>query len=267
MPKVSIITPFYNGKKFIQTALESIAKQTYKDFEYILVNDGSGENVSGMVKKILGGKGIYLEQKNEGQASATNLGISVSKGEYIAFCDQDDWWLPEKLEKQVAFLEKNPNIAMVYTDAFTADKGGVLSKETWMESRRVFPCAGSYTECGARLFNRNFIPAQLTVLIRKSVFDSIGLFNKIFSSAYDYDYWFRLLEAGYSVEYIKTPLAVWRTHLSQESRNIRKAKRMQMGIIKQFLKRKPDFIIRHPILVIKKIIKTYLGLILNRTGK
>ncbi|MBT9169605.1 MAG: putative glycosyltransferase EpsE [Syntrophomonadaceae bacterium] len=267
MSKVSIITPFYNGKKFIQTALESIANQTYRDFEYILVNDGSSENVSEMVKKILGKKGIYLEQKNKGQASATNLGISVSKGEYIAFCDQDDWWLPEKLEKQVAFLEENPNITMVYTDAFIADEKGILLKETWMQSRGVNHCKGFYNDCSANLFDRNFIPAPLTVMIRRFIFDKIGLFDEKFSSAYDYEYWFRILNNGFEIDYINKPLAVWRTHTLQESKNIRKAKRMQIGILKNFLKQNPQFFVKHPILVTKKFIKSYLGLILNKTGK
>lgn len=267
MPKVSIITPFYRGNTFIRSALEGIAGQTYGDFEYILVNDGSDEDPSQMVKELLGDRAIYLRQENKGQAAATNRGIAVAKGEYVAFCDQDDWWLPEKLEKQIAFLETHPEIAMVYTDALMADAEGKLLKKTWMHSRRVAPCAGAYGDCIAALFNRNFIPAQLAVLIRKSVFDSVGMFNEHFSSAYDYEYWFRVLEAGHAIGYIDEPLVVWRTHEGQESNNILKAKRMQVGILGEFLRRRKDFMVTYPVLVMKKIAKSYVRLGMSMLGK
>lgn len=192
-----------------------------------------------------------------------NTGIKVAHGEYIGFCDQDDWWLPEKLLKQVKFLDENENVAMVYSDAFLGDEEGNILVRTWMQSRKVGYVKGGYEECVAKLFNRNFIPAPLTVLMRKSVFDKIGYLNEKFSSAYDYDYWFRMLEAGYKIGYIKEPLAVWRIHAGQESRNTKKAKEMLMGILKSFLKRRPDFLLKHPLLVLKKIAKVCGALILG----
>ena len=267
MPKVSIITPFYKGNQFIRFALRGIADQTYKDFEYILVNDGSDEDPSQAAKEILGDRAIYMRQENKGQAAATNKGIAIAKGEYIAFCDQDDWWLPEKLEKQVSFLESHPDISMVYTDALLADVDGLVLPQTWMHSRKVVPCAGGYDDCIASLFDRNFIPAQLAVVIRKSVFDSIGTFNERFSSAYDYEYWFRVLEAGHRIGYIDEPLVAWRTHAGQESGNIKKAKRMQAGILGEFLRRRKDFMVHYPVLVIKKMIKTYVRLGLSMVSK
>jgi GT2 family glycosyltransferase len=75
----------------------------------------------------------------------------------------------------------------------------------------------------------------------RNIFNKIGFLNEKFSSAYDYDYWFRVLEAGYRLDYIEKPLAIWRTHIGQESRNIKKAKLMLVGILKSFLKRRPDF--------------------------
>ena len=260
MPKVSIITPLYNGEKYIGKNIESILGQTYRDFEHIVVDDGSTDRSAEMVRSF-GKAVVYFEQKNAGQAAAVNAGIKASRGEYVGFCDQDDWWLPEKLERQVKFLEENKDVALVYTDAFLGDEGGRVLHKTWMQSRKVNYADGGYQECAVKLFDRNFIPAPLTVLVRKSVFDKIGLLNEKFSSAYDYDFWFRVLEAGYRIGYLKEPLAVWRTHAGQESRNIRKAKKMLIGILGLFLKRKHDFFREHPFLVIKKYIKAYGALL------
>jgi len=102
--KVSIIIPFYSGKEWLKKALESVFNQTFKDFEVILVNDGSKENISDILNQY-DGRINYFEQVNQGPAAARNLGISKATGKYIAFEDSDDIWLPEKLEKQVEFME------------------------------------------------------------------------------------------------------------------------------------------------------------------
>ncbi|MBU2567619.1 MAG: glycosyltransferase [Elusimicrobia bacterium] len=263
MPKVSIVMPIYNGKKYIEKAVESILIQAFSDFELIIIDDGSTDGSGELLKDKFGDKIKYVYQKNKGAAAAVNKGISLSLGGYIAFCDQDDWWLPEKLKRQVDFLEGNKGMAMVYGDALMADENGKILDETWMQLRAVRYYEGSYSDCVVRLFDRNFICAPLSVLVRKNVFDAIGLFNEKFSSAYDYDYWFRLLEAGFKIGYIKEPLVVWRTHEGQKSRDIHRAKAMQIGILKSFLKRKPEFSTQHPFLVIKKFIKSYTALFLS----
>lgn len=103
--KVSIIIPFYSGKDWLKEALESVFNQTFKDFEVILVNDGSKEDISDILSQYEG-RINYFGQVNLGPAAARNLGISKATGKYIAFEDSDDIWLPEKLEKQVGFMEK-----------------------------------------------------------------------------------------------------------------------------------------------------------------
>lgn len=105
MKKVSIIIPFYSHLDWLYEAIESVFAQTYTNFEVILVNDGSKEDMSKFLHKY-GERIIYLEQENAGPASARNNGIRHATGDYIAFEDSDDVWLPTKLEKQVAFMEK-----------------------------------------------------------------------------------------------------------------------------------------------------------------
>lgn len=268
MPKVSIITPFYNGSQYIQKCIEGVQAQSFKDFEHIIVDDGSAESehkfVSDIAVKYPGI--IFISQKNSGQASAVNAGIKIAKGEYIAFCDQDDWWSPEKLKTQVDFIETHSDVDLVYSDALMADADGFILKETWMQSRVVAPCVGGYKGCVVSLFNRNFICAPLVVLARRGIFSKIGLLNEKTVSVYDYDFWFRMLEAGCKFGYIDKPLAVWRTHAGQGSRKIRTIKRLQLMILLHFLFRRPDFFATHPVLALKKLIKTSVGLMLGRTA-
>ena len=101
---VSVIIPFYNHKEWLEESLDSVFGQTFSDFEVILVNDGSSEDVTELLKKYEG-RVSYFKQENKGPAAARNFGISKARGKYIAFEDSDDIWHPRKLEKQVAFME------------------------------------------------------------------------------------------------------------------------------------------------------------------
>jgi teichuronic acid biosynthesis glycosyltransferase TuaG len=111
MPKVSIILATHNGQKYLKEAIESVQSQTYIDWELIIINDASTD----MTQQIIDGfchnnsRMISLQNsKNLERSASRNRGINIAKGEYIAFLDDDDIWLPEKLEKQVVFLDNNP---------------------------------------------------------------------------------------------------------------------------------------------------------------
>ncbi len=104
--KVSVIIPFYNGVAWLGEAVQSILDQTYKNVEIIVVNDGSPEDIQPFLDKY-GDKIVYRYQENQGPAAARNLAMSISTGDYLAYEDADDIWLPTKLEKQIGFMEKN----------------------------------------------------------------------------------------------------------------------------------------------------------------
>ena len=104
--KVSVIIPFYNGVEWLGEAVQSILDQTYKNIEIIVVNDGSPEDIKPFLKKY-GNKIIYRYQENQGPAVARNLAMSIATGDYLAYEDADDIWLPTKLEKQIRFMEEN----------------------------------------------------------------------------------------------------------------------------------------------------------------
>jgi glycosyltransferase involved in cell wall biosynthesis len=103
--KVSVIIPFYNGVEWLCEAVQSVLDQTYKNFEIIVVNDGSTENLDAFINKY-GTKIIYKFQENKGPAAARNFAMSFATGEYVAFLDSDDIWLPTKTEKQISFMEE-----------------------------------------------------------------------------------------------------------------------------------------------------------------
>ncbi len=112
MVKVSVIIPAYNGDRYIGEAIDSILAQTYRDYEIIVADDGSTDNTRQVVKQY-GNQIQYLSQINQGVAASRNLGLKASQGEYIAFLDQDDIFLPHKLASQVALLKQNPSLGMV----------------------------------------------------------------------------------------------------------------------------------------------------------
>ncbi|MDD5680406.1 MAG: glycosyltransferase family A protein [Candidatus Omnitrophica bacterium] len=210
MPKVSVVIPAYNCERFISTAIESVLNQTYGDYEIIVVNDGStdktDEILSGYTSKI---KKIY--QPNKGPAEARNTGVANSEGEYIAFLDQDDAWLPDKLRMQVEVMGKNDKLGLVYTDTYILkDKEFSISDRPCRRSFQIRqPHRGSVLEY---LFLDNFI-ATSSVMVRKECFSEIGMFDPSVVPSEDYDRWLRIA-AAYEMDFMNVPLVKFRDHIA-----------------------------------------------------
>jgi len=121
MGKVSVIIPIYNRLQYLPAAIGSVLNQTYQDFEIIVVDDGSTEDVKGKISEYIkqnpSKKIKYFYQENKGVSAARNRGIKEATGEYIAFLDSDDIWVPEKLSLQTEYLAKNKTIDVVFGDA------------------------------------------------------------------------------------------------------------------------------------------------------
>ncbi|MEK7075763.1 MAG: glycosyltransferase [Patescibacteria group bacterium] len=113
-PLVSIIIPAYNAEKYIKTTINSALKQTYQNIEIIVIDDGSTDKTKNIIQSIQDPRIIYIHQENQGQSAARNAGIKIAKGEYIALLDSDDLFLPQKIEKQVNFLEIHPDCGVCY---------------------------------------------------------------------------------------------------------------------------------------------------------
>jgi len=210
-PMVSVIIPSYNGERFVGEAIESVLNQTYQNFEIILVDDGSTDGSKSVIKPFLKDARIRLieHEQNKGIPFARNTGIKHSNGRYIAFLDQDDLWLPEKLEKQIAILAQGPsNLGLVFGDIVTASKDGrSLQTSVVPKNINLLPTRSVLK----LLFLNNFIPL-ITVLVKRECVDTIGLLDEhIKGGADDYE-WCLLLAAKYRIHYINITLAIHRLH-------------------------------------------------------
>jgi glycosyltransferase involved in cell wall biosynthesis len=124
MPAVSVIMPVFNGARYINTAIDSILKQSFQDIELIVVDDGSRDGTANIVSSIGDKRVKYIYQENQGSSSAINRGMQIAKGNLIAHCDCDDIWNREKLKKQVAILETDLDIVLAGTWAIIIDEQG-----------------------------------------------------------------------------------------------------------------------------------------------
>lgn len=121
---ISVVMSVFNDEKYIREAIESVLMQTYKDFEFIIVDDGSIDKSADIIKSYKDSRIQFLQQSNNGTASALNAGIRISKGKYIARIDADDICLPERFQKQLDYIEDAPNCAAVGSAAEIIDKNG-----------------------------------------------------------------------------------------------------------------------------------------------
>jgi glycosyltransferase involved in cell wall biosynthesis len=183
--KVSVVIPLYNARDVIAQTIGSVLAQTWKNYEIIVVDDGS-EDGSGDIVRIFGKSVCYIRHENTGVAGARNRGIAQSKGQYIALLDHDDLWNPTKLEKQVAILEERPEVGMVITDVMHIDQNG----------NPIGKAGSGYNpkDRFSRLFVKGYTPTPSSAMIRRSVFDQVGQFDEAFHSAGldDHELWPRI---------------------------------------------------------------------------
>jgi glycosyltransferase involved in cell wall biosynthesis len=209
MVKVSVVIPSYNCMAYLPATLESILKQTFTDFEVLIINDGSTDNILEWLKKITDSRIRVISQENQGLAGARNTGIANSNGEYIAFVDADDLWAPTKLEKQVHCLEKNQEVGLVHTWMLLIDEKG-------KSTGRVLH---SHAEGNAwkEVIVKNVIACP-SVMIRRCCFEKVGFFEPSHNPVEDWDMWIRIA-SNYPLAVIKEPLAYYRQVPGSMSRN------------------------------------------------
>ena len=208
MPRVSIIIPTYNCARYIGRALDSVCAQTYKDYEILLVDDGSTDDTKD-VSMQYGRKVTYLYQQNRGVSAARNHAILKANGELFAYLDADDMWYPEKLERQVAFLDVHQECGMVHSEmSVINEQDEILHLRFYEETKRSVPQG----HCVQQLLMRCHIQT-LTVLERRSSFDLVGGFDERLPIAQDYLHWIMIAAEGQALGYLAEPLGKyrWRT--------------------------------------------------------
>jgi glycosyltransferase involved in cell wall biosynthesis len=209
VPKVSVIIPTYNCARYLPEAIDSALAQTYRDFEIIVVDDGSTDNTQEVLARY-GDQIRVIRQSNQGRGAARNTGILAARGEYIAFLDADDLWVPQKLERQVPLFDERPEIGWACSDAVNFT-GSELSLQSRFQTLGLRP----FPE--ARVLNV-LVPAcaiySITVVVRASCFAESGLFDVSLPVAQDYDMWLRLA-TRFPIGCVNEVLALHRRHPAQ----------------------------------------------------
>ena len=206
MPKVSVIIPSYNRQSYIQETIESVRTQSYQNFELIVVDDGSTDGTLNLLKSY--GKSIHLiQQRHAERAVARNKGIEQSKGDYIAFLDSDDVWLPDKLALQVEVMERSPQVVCVYGACLRMDS----KTQSLPTARRQLK--GFSGNVFLKLLKRNFVPSP-TPLVRRSCFEKGICFNPKYKLYEDWGCWLQIALLG-NFHCIPQALAAYRVHAEQ----------------------------------------------------
>lgn len=225
-PLVSVVIATYNMGQYLSQAVDSILQQTWKNFEVIVVDDGSTDNtVEVMAQYQSNDKVVYIKNENQGQPKAKNCGIKNTKGEFIAFCDADDFWEKNKLELQIPQF-KNPKVGVVYSEVSFIDEHNNRFTKPDHEARH----SGKVTN---QLLLENFVPFGTSV-IRRQCIEKSGMFNEEFRMGIDWDLWLR-----YSLEwefvYVSEPTYVYRVWSGQMSNNYRGRYDHAHRILKKFV--------------------------------
>ena len=204
-PLVSINLCCYNGEKYLEEALQSVFSQTYKNWELVVINDGSTDSTDDIIKRHISEDWpiVYHHQSNAGIGAARNKALELSSGSIIAFIDQDDLWMPDKLKKQVPLFD-DPTVGLVFSDAILFNEEG--------KSNRLYSKRPYYTGyCFSSLLSDYFLSMQ-TVLIRRSVLDTQQeWFDPQFNMIEEADL-FRRISYKWKLDMVNEPLIKWRVH-------------------------------------------------------
>ncbi len=182
MASISVIIPTYNRALFVKEAVDSVMGQTFKDWELVVVDDGSTDGTEELLASYRP-RLRYIRSQHRGVSAARNLGVRATSGEWVAFLDSDDLWLPRKLERQVELIRGYPGAALCYTD------------EIWIRNgRRVNP-GKRHQKFSGWIFERCLplcIISPSSALIRRTVFTEVGGFDEGLPACEDYDLWLRI---------------------------------------------------------------------------
>lgn len=211
MPKLSVIIPTYNRLPMLKEAVDSVLTQDFEDMELIIVDDGSTDGTAEEIKRYGGRVKFIQHSENKGVSTARNRGVLQARGKLIAFLDSDDLWVKGKLKIQAAFLDDNPHYSICYTDEIWIRKG-----------KRVNPMR-KHAKYSGWIFEKCLPLCTISpssVMMRKTLFSKVGLFDEALPVCEDYDLWLRV-SARFPIFFINQKLIIKRgghpDQLSQRS--------------------------------------------------
>ena len=228
-----MIIPVYNGEKTIIETIESVLKQTFTDWELIIINDGSTDQTLDIVNRIQDSRIQVVSYPNAGLSASRNRGIAKARGEYISFIDADDLWTADKLKFQLKALEENPQAVLAYSWTDCIDESGQL----------LGP--GSHSTVSgdvyATLLLNNFLENGSNPLIRTKVFTEVDGFDESLNSAEDWDMWLRLA-ARYPFVAVPFPHILYRVYRNSMSANVLRMEAASLRVIERAFMQAPECI-------------------------
>jgi GT2 family glycosyltransferase len=217
MPQVSVVTSVYNGEAYLEECVNSILNQTFQDFEYIILNNGSTDRTAEILKSYSDPRLRIVHQENLGIAQSLNKGVDLSSGELILRLDADDYSVSQRLEKQLKFMDQHPEIVLCGS-RFKV----LIGKETFDQTIPFIE-----ENAAIRKSMGYFNPlAHSTMIYRKKAFIESGGYNKKFKYCQDYDLWLRMLDCG-EAHILKDILSIVRFYELSGSNENRKAMQLE----------------------------------------
>lgn len=231
MPLISIIIPVYNGEKTIVETIESVSKQTFTDWELIVIDDGSKDSTLKILNSIKEDRMRLFSYPNAGVSASRNRGLALATGEFVSFLDADDLWTPDKLEAQWKALQENPQAAVAY------------SWSDWIDESGNFLRAGGHITANGHVYEklllRDFIESGSNPLIRKKALDEVGEFEPSVTPAEDWDMWLRLA-ARYEFVTIPAVQILYRISPNSASFNVWKMEAGSLKVIERAFAQAPE---------------------------
>jgi glycosyltransferase involved in cell wall biosynthesis len=213
-PLISVIVPAYNGETVLAAALQSVREQSYQNLEVLVVDDGSTDRTLEIARAAarLDARFQVFSQANTGVSGARNLAISHAKGDWLAFLDADDAWLPDKLRAQMALVAEDPQVNLLFSNYFLWDGQNNLGL------RYLRPGKLPTGDVSARLI-RSDLFGMSSVVVRRREVERVGAFDPEATPAEDWDFWLRMLEEGLRARGTMEPLVRYRVWSGNASKD------------------------------------------------
>lgn len=237
-PKISVIVPAYNVRRYIEDALESLEKQSFKDFEVIVVDDGSTDDTAELVKPFTARDSRFrlVSKQNGGLSSARNHGILYARSEYIALLDGDDVYEPDKLVTHITILASQPCVGVVYSASRAIREDG---QPTFM----VLSGKPVHSDPLLALLCKNFVGHGSNAVFRRCLIDEVGNFDETLRSSEDIDFWLRVA-ATHQWQFYRVPhvLCGYRVRPSGLSFNVAQMENSRSKVIQDAYQRSPEMV-------------------------
>lgn len=229
MALISVIMPVFNGEKHLREAIDSILLQSFKDFEFIIINDGSTDNSKIIIDSYDDERIIYVEQENQGLAKALNHGISYSNAEFIARMDADDISMPDRFMSQYLFLKSHPNISVISGSfSYIDNNGSYLGRSFAITSPFLVK---------KKLLNSGCIICHPSVMMRREDLHNIGGYSEIMGNRFtDYHLWVKFIKNGFKIQNMSEILLKYRiidTAVSSQYKLSKAGRKILLKIIKE----------------------------------